>query len=87
MRGMAQFEDPGIAAICNLSSWWAFWGSTSCCGARRIQLADKGFAVKELKKLTESLGLLRPDRKDETYRNGNLGGVRRGGSGLGLCSS
>ena len=23
------------------------------------------------------LGLLRPDRKDETYRNGNLGGVRQ----------
>ena len=42
-------------------------------------LADKGFAGKEFKRLTETLGLtlLRPDRNDETYRNGNLGGVRQ----------
>ncbi|MFD2495143.1 IS982 family transposase, partial [Amycolatopsis jiangsuensis] len=35
-------------------------------------LADKGFAGKEFKKLTAAMGLelLRPDRKDETYRNG-----------------
>lgn len=45
----------------------------------QILLADKGFAGKKFKRLTESMGLelLRPDRKDETYRNGNLGGVRQ----------
>lgn len=45
----------------------------------QILLADKGFSGKEFKKLTESkqLRLLRPDRKDETYRNGNLGRVRQ----------
>jgi Transposase DDE domain len=45
----------------------------------QILLADKGFAGKKFKELTESVGLelLRPDRKDETYRNGNLGGVRQ----------
>ncbi|GAB3875719.1 IS982 family transposase [Kibdelosporangium lantanae] len=45
----------------------------------QILLADKGFSGKPFKKLTESKGirLLRPDRKDETYRNGNLGGVRQ----------
>jgi Transposase DDE domain len=45
----------------------------------QILLADKGFSGAEFKKLTESkqLRLLRPDRKDETYRNGNLGGVRQ----------
>jgi hypothetical protein len=45
----------------------------------QILLADKGFSGKSFKKLTESMGLnlLRPDRKDETYRNGNLGGVRQ----------
>jgi Transposase DDE domain len=45
----------------------------------QILLADKGFAGREFKQLTDSLGLrlLRPDRKDETYRNGNLGGVRQ----------
>ena len=45
----------------------------------QILLADKGFAGKQFKELTESMGLelLRPDRKDETYRNGNLGGVRQ----------
>jgi hypothetical protein len=45
----------------------------------QILLADKGFAGKEFKQLTDAMGLrlLRPDRKDETYRNGNLGGVRQ----------
>ena len=45
----------------------------------QILLADKGFSGKPFAKLTESKGLrlLRPDRKDETYRNGNLGGVRQ----------
>lgn len=45
----------------------------------QVLLADKGFSGKEFKALTESkdLCLLRPDRKDETYRNGNLGGVRQ----------
>ncbi len=45
----------------------------------QILLADKGFSGKPFKQLTERMGLilLRPDRKDETYRNGNLGGVRQ----------
>lgn len=45
----------------------------------QILLADKGFSGKDFKKLTESkqVQLLRPDRKGETYRNGNLGGVRQ----------
>jgi hypothetical protein len=45
----------------------------------QVLLADKGFAGRQFKKLTDDLGLrlLRPDRKDETYRNGNLGGVRQ----------
>ncbi len=45
----------------------------------QILLADKGFAGKEFKGLTDAMGLhlLRPDRKDETYRNSNLGGVRQ----------
>jgi hypothetical protein len=45
----------------------------------QILLADKGFAGKEFHQLVASMGLrlLRPDRKDETYRNGNLGGVRQ----------
>lgn len=45
----------------------------------QILLADKGFSGKPFKELTEQMGLnlLRPDRKDETYRNGNLGGVRQ----------
>jgi len=38
----------------------------------QILLADKGFSGKPFLKLTESksIRLLRPDRKDETYRNG-----------------
>jgi hypothetical protein len=45
----------------------------------QILLADKGFSGKPFKALTDSMGLrlLRPDRKDETYTNGNLGGVRQ----------
>jgi Transposase DDE domain len=45
----------------------------------QVLLADKGFAGKEFKQLTEAMDLvlLRPDRKNETYRNGNLGGVRQ----------
>jgi hypothetical protein len=45
----------------------------------QVLLADKGFAGKEFTQLTEAMGLhlLRPDRKDETYRNGNLGAVRQ----------
>ncbi|MEQ4207922.1 IS982 family transposase [Actinopolymorpha sp. B9G3] len=45
----------------------------------QILLADKGFAGKQFKELTDAIGLrlLRPDRKDETYRNGNLGRVRQ----------
>jgi hypothetical protein len=45
----------------------------------QILLADKGFAGREFQQLTTSMGLrlLRPDRRDETYRNGNLGGVRQ----------
>jgi hypothetical protein len=45
----------------------------------QILLADKGFAGNEFKQHTEAMGLtlLRPDRKDETYRNANLGGVRQ----------
>jgi hypothetical protein len=45
----------------------------------QILLADKGFAGREFHQITERMGLrlLRPDRKDETYRNGNLGGVRQ----------
>jgi len=45
----------------------------------QVLVADKGFAGKEFKQLTDAMGLrlLRPDRTDETYRNGNLGGVRQ----------
>ena len=45
----------------------------------QILLADKGFSGQGFKTLTDDMGLrlLRPDRKDETYRNGNLGGVRQ----------
>jgi len=44
----------------------------------QLLLADKGFSGTEFKQLTEVIGirLLRPDRRDETYHNGNLGGVR-----------
>ncbi len=45
----------------------------------QVLLADKGFAGRQFHQLTEAMGLrlLRPDRKDETYRNGNLGGIRQ----------
>lgn len=47
--------------------------------AGQVLLADKGFAGQDFKALTEAmrLRLLRPDRKDETYTNGNLGRVRQ----------
>jgi hypothetical protein len=47
--------------------------------AGQVLLADKGFAGKDFKALTEAMGLrlLRPDRKDETYTHGNLGRVRQ----------
>ncbi len=45
----------------------------------QILLADKGFAGKDFQELTAGMGvrLVRPDRKDETFRNGDLGGVRQ----------
>lgn len=45
----------------------------------QILLADKGFSGRAFQQTTEALGLklLRPDRRDETYRNGNLGSVRQ----------
>lgn len=45
----------------------------------QILVADKGFAGKDFQELTAGMGvrLLRPDRKDETFRNGDLGGVRQ----------
>lgn len=45
----------------------------------QLLLADKGFAGRQFQQLTTSMGLrlLRPDRRDETYRNGNLGRVRQ----------
>lgn len=45
----------------------------------QVLLADKGFAGREFAQLTGAMGLrlLRPDRRDETYRNGHLGGVRQ----------
>ena len=45
----------------------------------QVLLADKGFAGKAFAATTAEMGLrlLRPDRKDQTYTNGNLGGVRQ----------
>lgn len=45
----------------------------------QVLLADKGFSGRDFAALTADLGLrlLRPDRKDETYRNGKLGGLRQ----------
>src|ERR1700761_8294048 len=45
----------------------------------QILVADKGFAGKDFQELTAAMGvrLLRPDRRDETFRNGDLGGVRQ----------
>lgn len=47
--------------------------------AGQVLLADKGFAGKAFKQHTDGLGvlLLRPDRRDEAYRNGNLGRLRQ----------
>ena len=44
----------------------------------QVMLAGKGFSGNDFAATTAAHGLvlLRPDRKDETYRNGNLGGVR-----------
>jgi hypothetical protein len=44
----------------------------------QILLADKDFAGTGFPRLTNAMGLrlLRPDRKDETYRNGELGRAR-----------
>jgi hypothetical protein len=45
----------------------------------QILLPDKGFSGQDFKNLTEATGLdlRRPDRRNETYRDGNLGGVRQ----------
>lgn len=45
----------------------------------QVLLADKGSAGREFHQLATSMGLrlLRADRRDETYRNGNLAGVRQ----------
>ncbi len=45
----------------------------------QVLLADKGFSGRAFAATTAAMGLrlLRPDRKDETYRNGNLGWVRQ----------
>ena len=45
----------------------------------QVMLADKGFSSRDFAATTAAhdIELLRPDRKDETYRNGNLGGVRQ----------
>lgn len=45
----------------------------------QVLLADKGFSGKGFAAATAALGLrlLRPDRKDETYKNGSLGNVRQ----------
>lgn len=42
-------------------------------------IGDKGFAGEEFEQIVSSLAaqLLRPDRRDEQPRNGNLGGVRQ----------
>ncbi|MGH3501851.1 MAG: IS982 family transposase [Nocardioidaceae bacterium] len=47
--------------------------------AGQVLLADKGFAGREFQHTTTAMGLrlLRPDRKDETYTHGRLGGVRQ----------
>jgi Transposase DDE domain len=44
-----------------------------------VTLADKGLAGREFQALVDELGatLARPDRADEPYRFGNLGGVRQ----------
>lgn len=44
-----------------------------------IVIGDKGFAGTEFEHLVATLGgrLLRPDRKDEQPRHGNLGGIRQ----------
>jgi hypothetical protein len=48
--------------------------------ADQVPVADQDFAGTPFQKPTEAIGLtlLRPDRTNETYHNGNLGGVRQG---------
>jgi hypothetical protein len=45
----------------------------------QVLLADKGLSGEDFEQLTAAMGLtlLRPARKNETYRNGNLGGVHQ----------
>ena len=45
----------------------------------QVMLADKGFSGKDFAATTAAAGitLLRPDRRDERTRHGNLGGVRQ----------
>jgi hypothetical protein len=47
--------------------------------AGQVILADKGFAGREFEALVAGYGarLVRPDRRDEPTRHGNLGGVRQ----------
>jgi hypothetical protein len=54
------------------------WPPCSTTTVTASPLATSCFAGGEFKRLTEAMGLrlLRPDRKDGTYRNGGLGGVR-----------
>ena len=42
-------------------------------------IGDKGFAGAEFEQIVSQLaaGFLRPDRKDESYRHGDLGGIRQ----------
>ena len=44
-----------------------------------IVIGDKGFSGEEFEQIVQELAaqLLRPDRKNEQPRNGNLGGVRQ----------
>ena len=44
-----------------------------------LVIGDKGFAGAEFEQIVKQLaaGFLRPDRKDESYRHGDLGGIRQ----------
>ena len=44
-----------------------------------LVIGDKGFAGVEFEQIVSQLaaGFLRPDRKDESYRHGDLGGIRQ----------
>ncbi|MGH3779000.1 MAG: hypothetical protein ACRDRR_25255, partial [Pseudonocardiaceae bacterium] len=81
-RHTAQPEPPPPAGPRHASSGWGgapLEHNHHLIRTGQILLADKGFAGKGFKQLTDAMGLtlLRPDRKDETYRNGDLGGVRQ----------